>query len=1104
MKKLLLIFALLPALAFGQAIIRGPVTSITRFPSTVCAVGSINAICICGGEVHTDGYCCYGGWSATSCPAAPSIASFSADPSSIAAGASSSLSWSVTGEDALSISGVGDVTGQSSVTVFPSTTTEYTLTATNLGGLDSAQTTVTVTPLLADPTYDPGSGTYFVAQSVAVSCASGATACYTTNDSDPAASTPGTCSAGTTYSGPIAVSVTENIRSLCTQTGHLNSSIAQASYTISTGGSGSYISPEVAYSTARSTCSSMAVRSTGTVHYFCDCQTGSQAGCAAGVDTNSGLDTDHPKQTYGAALTAFNALSAGDTVALCKGGAWTVTGNQAAIANASCAAGADITSPSNTSTCDLRDYQASWGGTNKPLVQLTGTGAGRLLNRQGGSTNGVRILNLAFKGGGTGPASGTYPAQWGYISGIESSIVDSDWMFCDNDFSYLRIGMHVANSIGSSATNFLVKGNYFNMLDQDAILGFGAGSGNVIEANLIDNTGGFVAGAPWGNASHAIYLTPLDNTGTAVATSLTVRDNQLLRTQATSTPPGPALTGILVSHGQFDGLLVENNKIDAGSGALTIGIDFRAANSDHTYFRNMAIRGNWLNVGSGLGISVGQAPGVAIDNNVITLDGSFSWKQGIWSPHDAARTGQDDVQNNTHIRNNTIYFAGSVAGGPHGIYSSAEGTGHVIASNTVTSSGGYCFATLLGTCSVGGTPCQINNDIGDMFTQSCSGTCNPNSSAYTFVGSNACYGGAVFYRNAPGSDFDSGTQITTDPLFTSPPSDFTLATGSPLIDAGSTTYSTSIDQYGYTRDANPDIGAFENGATGGGSPTTYNMAVTLAGTGSGSVTSSPTGIDCGTTCDYAFDVDTEVTLSATPTGSDTFAGWSGDCTGTGTCILTMSAARDVTATFTAAGGGGVSDDFTGTAGTALATHDSNWADLNTSAGWVVADAELDGSGNVRATGNWSQFGARYTTSSADSASITVKAKGTPASDSQVGLVLRANGTNYYVIRLTGSDGTNYTSINVFRYTTADGSETYVTSASYTGSLTADHVLRAEVSGTGATVTIVADVDATNYVNFGDTDANRITASGSPGIYAYPFGNQNNSLIDNFVSPNTGL
>ncbi len=81
-------------------------------------------------------------------------------------------------------------------------------------------------------------------------------------------------------------------------------------------------------------------------------------------------------------------------------------------------------------------------------------------------------------------------------------------------------------------------------------------------------------------------------------------------------------------------------------------------------------------------------------------------------------------------------------------------------------------------------------------------------------------------------------------------------------------------------------------------PSEFALAVALAGSGSGTVTSSPAGINCGVDCSDAYATGTKVTLAATPASGSIFSGWSGDCTGTGSCVVTMSAARSVTATFT--------------------------------------------------------------------------------------------------------------------------------------------------------------------------------------------------------------
>jgi uncharacterized delta-60 repeat protein len=74
------------------------------------------------------------------------------------------------------------------------------------------------------------------------------------------------------------------------------------------------------------------------------------------------------------------------------------------------------------------------------------------------------------------------------------------------------------------------------------------------------------------------------------------------------------------------------------------------------------------------------------------------------------------------------------------------------------------------------------------------------------------------------------------------------------------------------------------------------LSVSKAGNGSGSVTSGPSGINCGSTCSAPFAA-VPVTLTATPSAGSSFVGWSGGCSGTGTCTLTMSGDHAVTARF---------------------------------------------------------------------------------------------------------------------------------------------------------------------------------------------------------------
>ena len=92
------------------------------------------------------------------------------------------------------------------------------------------------------------------------------------------------------------------------------------------------------------------------------------------------------------------------------------------------------------------------------------------------------------------------------------------------------------------------------------------------------------------------------------------------------------------------------------------------------------------------------------------------------------------------------------------------------------------------------------------------------------------------------------------------------------------------------------------GAAGGSTSPPIALSVTTAGSGTGTITSSPAGISCPGTCTANFPQGTAVALTASPGTVSRFAGWSGACTNaTGSCIVTLNAASTASATFNYAG-----------------------------------------------------------------------------------------------------------------------------------------------------------------------------------------------------------
>lgn len=80
---------------------------------------------------------------------------------------------------------------------------------------------------------------------------------------------------------------------------------------------------------------------------------------------------------------------------------------------------------------------------------------------------------------------------------------------------------------------------------------------------------------------------------------------------------------------------------------------------------------------------------------------------------------------------------------------------------------------------------------------------------------------------------------------------------------------------------------------------TFNLSLDVTGGANGVITSSPAGIDCGSTCSAPFPAESSVALTASPNTGHSFGGWGTGCTsisGT-TCNVTMSADVTISATF---------------------------------------------------------------------------------------------------------------------------------------------------------------------------------------------------------------
>ena len=152
--------------------------------------------------------------------------------------------------------------------------------------------------------------------------------------------------------------------------------------------------------------------------------------------------------------------------------------------------------------------------------------------------------------------------------------------------------------------------------------------------------------------------------------------------------------------------------------------------------------------------------------------------------------------------------------------------------------------------------------------------------------------------NGPGIDNSEGGTITDvegniagDPLFVDAANgNLRLQAESPAIDTGINVLNsapTDLDGNPRIIHVRTDMGAYETPF--------YTLTVSVAGSGNGAV--NATGIGCGGDCTESYAHGAQIILTAVPEPNNAFSGWSGGCSGTGDCELTITADTAVSATF---------------------------------------------------------------------------------------------------------------------------------------------------------------------------------------------------------------
>lgn len=323
--------------------------------------------------------------------------------------------------------------------------------------------------------------------------------------------------------------------------------------------------------------------------------------------------------------------------------------------------------------------------------------------------------------------------------------------------------------------------------------------------------------------------------------------------------------------------------------------------------RGADLPGNCALAGASVTCQVSDIPANGATNVPIVLLGKGGFSGALWSTEQVTPTGATDLNYLDNIHG-PLTAAVNFISPTYSLTVTKSGTG----SGSVTSvpSGIDCGLDCTETFAAGAVvTLTATADVGSIFVD-WSGACAGAAAACPLTIASAATATANF---AP---------IKTHTLtVTKTGSGSGNVTSSPAgIDCGLDCTETVVEGAVFTLTATANAGAIFTDWTGGctgtsstclitmdgdktvtatfASAPTFPLTVTKAGTGAGTVTSAPPGIDCGNTCTANFAAGATVTLTAAPANGSTFVNWTNGCTGANrVCQVTLNAAQSATATF---------------------------------------------------------------------------------------------------------------------------------------------------------------------------------------------------------------